>query len=138
MVIAADGQRSRTKSRGFWLALSIVPLTAACMSSERLPVEPRVLTVTETKIVVPEPPRRPDQIAGADFARFEVITHANISQILEDVESGKRDPLNHVALNYQDYLTLAAWMADIERYIKQSEAYFSEVERQRKEITPGQ
>lgn len=81
------------------------------------------------------PPQKPGQIRKADFARFEIITQANIHSILEEVEEGKRPPLNFVALPYQDYLILASWMEDIERYILQAEIYFKEIDRRWDEFT---
>jgi len=63
-----------------------------------------------------------------------VITQNNIGKILEDVESGNRDPLNHVSLPYVDYLKLSTWMKAIENYIISSEQYFKEAEDRYKDL----
>ncbi len=75
-----------------------------------------------------EPSQKPRQIPEADFARFEIVTQGNINGILEDIENGKRDDLNGVYLGYNDYLTLAGWMENIEAYIREAEAYFAEAD----------
>lgn len=87
------------------------------------------MTQTEVIHLTPEPPRKPDEIPVFNFSNFEIITQVNIDQIVEAVEKGEREPLNHVALPYNDYLTLAAWMERIELYIKQAEVYFDLTEK---------
>lgn len=79
-------------------------------------------------------PTRPRQIAKANFSDFEVITQANVGQVIEDVERGDREPLNHVMIPYQSYLNLASWMEGIDAYIAASEVYFEEVRKRIKEI----
>lgn len=62
----------------------------------------------------------PTQVQPRNFSDFELITHANIDDILNKVKSGEREPLNHVALPYTSYLELAKWMEDVEVWIKQA------------------
>lgn len=48
--------------------------------------------------------------------------------IAEDVRQGRREPLNHVCLPYNAYLTWATWMKSVENYIHSAEQYFLQVE----------
>lgn len=123
----------RIKNLSCFLVLSIVLLISGCTRSIVVPVD-RVVIQIETQVVAVEPPRRPDQIGKADFARFEIITQTNIQDILEAVDNGEKAPLNHVALPYNDYLNMANWMEKIEAYIKQSEKYFDTVDAEYKRI----
>lgn len=75
-----------------------------------------------------EPPRKPDQIAEIDFAKWEVITQLNIGVILEQIENGDREPLNHMALPYNYYLDMATFMKAVENYLIAAEQYFKDVE----------
>ncbi len=76
-----------------------------------------------------EPVKKPGQITEADFARFELITQGNVHDILEAIKKGDREELNGYYLGYNDYLTLAGWMEQIERYIREAESHFAEEER---------
>lgn len=69
---------------------------------------------------VPNPGPHLDEITPRKFDDFEVITQANIHEIIKRVEGGDREPLNHVALPYTSYLELAKYMEDVERWIKQA------------------
>lgn len=69
-----------------------------------------------------------------EFNNFEVITQTNIEKILNAVEKGEREPLNHVCLPYTDYLNLATWMKAIENNVISAEQYFDEVEKRYKDL----
>lgn len=81
-----------------------------------------------------EPPRKPDQIAEIDFDKWEVITQLNVGVELQKIESGDREPFNHMALPYNSYLDLATWMKSVENYIIAAEQYFKDVESSYKKI----
>ena len=66
---------------------------------------------------VPNPGNLPDPIHARDFDDFEIITQANIHSVIEQVENGEREPLNHVAIPYTSYLEMALWMKSVEQYI---------------------
>lgn len=74
------------------------------------------------------PPQKPQTVTAQKFNNFEVVTQGNINQILEDISKLEREPLDHVCLPYQDYLTLAAYMENLEGYILGSEAYFRKID----------
>lgn len=48
--------------------------------------------------------------------------------MVEQVENGDREPLNHMALPYNYYLDMATWMRAVENYIIATEQYFRDVE----------
>lgn len=123
----------QTKSLNFSLVLLTALLISGCSRSALEPVE-RIVTKTETQVIAVEPPRRPNQIGKTDFARFEVITQTNIEKILDDIEKGNKEPLNHVAIPYLDYLNMGVWMEKIEAYIKQAEEYFDTVDEEYKRV----
>ena len=76
------------------------------------------MTQTQIVTVVPDPGPLPDEVTAQEAtAEFEIITQANVHKIIQDVESGEREPLNHVMLPYTAYLDLAEYMARLEKYV---------------------
>ncbi len=126
-VIKIAGQKFLMQSRFLFLGLLTVLLVSGCSSSPLPPVE-RIVTKTEVQIVAVAPPRKPDQIAEIEFNHFVIVNQNNIETILEEIENGEREPLNHVMLPYNYYLDLATWMKSIENYVIGSEQYFKSVE----------
>jgi len=80
-------------------------------------------------------PRRPDQIALRQLTEVPIIiSNKRLLVILEEIESGERSPLDHACLTIEEWAELKRADFDVLAYIKQSENYFEDIERQDKAV----
>ncbi|MBL4826114.1 MAG: hypothetical protein JKY66_00105 [Spongiibacteraceae bacterium] len=101
--------------------------------------------------------RRPDTIKTASFSSYEAVNELAYTAVLaeisklekgtapaleylaEQLQTGKvsiatrvipDQPLNHMCLPYQDYLTQGDWIKDLLRYVKQAERTMDGADKQ--------
>lgn len=84
--------------------------------------------------MVPNPGALPDEVvASQGTAVFEIITQANVHEIIKAVEKGEREPLNHVMLPYTAYLDLGEYMARLEKYVTQADPILRRMQKLHRE-----
>lgn len=76
---------------------------------------------------------RPEQVHPQDFGKVEVVTQANIGEIIAQVERGERDPINWVVFDYTEWLDFAKYMASVKAALWGWHDYADNVEKAYKE-----
>ncbi len=79
--------------------------------------------------------QRPRPITQRKLAgKFEAVVQTNILEILDEIKSGKRAPLNLMCVSYNDYLTLGEVNVDTVRWVGSATAIFDNIDEQREDI----
>lgn len=119
--------RTSTVTRLLPLALGALILTGCSGSWRKPPVEP-IVKVETVKVPI-DVPTLPDAIPDFQITEVPIIlTNKSLPKLVKDADNGV--VYQHVAITADLWAEIKRHWLDVKRYVKQSEAYFDDIEKQ--------